>query len=152
MLPLLIYHVTCLQLCSALNTVDRPTLTVSKVATSICLSYKNQLHRGDSHHWLELDTVAEWLRRWPAKPLCVARESSNLSGVADQHRTIRGSNPRTCIKSRCSIVVSTVRCGGLFFLTFSRIFFEDRRFIGHFTLMSESCCVRQICVWTGVLD
>ena len=27
------------------------------------------------------DTLAEWLRRWPAKPMGFPRESSNLSGV-----------------------------------------------------------------------
>lgn len=27
------------------------------------------------------DTLAEWLRRWPAKPLGSARASSNLVGV-----------------------------------------------------------------------
>ena len=31
---------------------------------------------------LHADNVSEWLRRWPAKPLCIARESSNLSVVA----------------------------------------------------------------------
>ena len=29
-----------------------------------------------------VDTLAEWLRRWPAKPVGFSRESSNLSGVA----------------------------------------------------------------------
>ena len=27
------------------------------------------------------DTLAEWLRRWPAKSMGFSRESSNLSGV-----------------------------------------------------------------------
>ena len=26
--------------------------------------------------------MAEWLRRWPAKPLCIARVGSNPTGVA----------------------------------------------------------------------
>jgi hypothetical protein len=29
----------------------------------------------------ELDDMAEGLRRWPAKPLCIARVSSNLTVV-----------------------------------------------------------------------
>ena len=31
------------------------------------------------------DTLAEWLRRWPAKPLCSARAGSNPAGVATFH-------------------------------------------------------------------
>ena len=31
---------------------------------------------------MQCDNLAEWLRRWPAKPLCFAREGSNPSVVA----------------------------------------------------------------------
>ena len=34
------------------------------------------------HHRHKCDNLAEWLRRWPAKPLCYAREGSNPSVVA----------------------------------------------------------------------
>ena len=34
------------------------------------------------HHRQKCDNLAEWLRRWPAKPLCYAREGSNPSVVA----------------------------------------------------------------------
>ncbi len=30
---------------------------------------------------IDQDDLAEWLRRWPAKPLCFAREGSNPSVV-----------------------------------------------------------------------
>ena len=37
--------------------------------------------------------VAEWLRRLPAKQLCVARESSNLSNVVSSKQKVVGSSP-----------------------------------------------------------
>ena len=40
------------------------------------------------------DTLAEWLRRWPAKPLCSARVGSNPTGV-DAYWT--------CVRTRSDI-------------------------------------------------
>ena len=41
------------------------------------------------YHRQKCDNLAEWLRRWPAKPLCYAREGSNPSVVAILQNTTR---------------------------------------------------------------
>ena len=50
----------------------------------------------------ERDDMAEWLRRWPAKPLCIARVSSNLTVVVRSYGVVvalRTLNPATRVQT-----------------------------------------------------
>ena len=52
-----------------------------------------RVHPGRLFWLTTVDDLAEWLRRWPAKPLGFAREGSNPSVVAIFASNTNGSSP-----------------------------------------------------------